>query len=48
MGFPGVSSGKEPTAMQEMQKKQVRFLSWEDPLDKGMETHSYILARRIP
>ena len=23
-------------------------LGWEDPLDKGMATHSYILAWRIP
>ena len=26
----------------------VRFLSWEDPLEKGMATHSRILAWRIP
>ena len=25
----------------------VRFLSWEDPLDEGMATHSSILAWRI-
>ena len=33
--------------MQEMQKKQFRFLSWEDPLEKGMATHSNICAWRI-
>ena len=27
---------------------QVRSLSWEDPLEKGMATHSNILAWRIP
>ena len=27
---------------------QVRFLGWEDLLEKGVETHSIILAWRIP
>ena len=27
---------------------QVQFLGWEDPTEKGMETHSSILAWRIP
>ena len=27
---------------------QVRSLDWEDPLEKGMATHSSILAWRIP
>ena len=27
---------------------QVQSLSWEDPLEKGMVTHSSILAWRIP
>ena len=31
-----------------MQKTQVRFLGQEDPLEKGMATHSSILAWRIP
>ena len=31
-----------------MQETQVQFLGWEDPLEKGMATHSNILARRIP
>ena len=26
----------------------VKFLGWEDPLEKGMATHSSILAWRIP
>jgi len=36
---------KNLTAMQET---QVQSLSWEDPLEKGMATHSSILAWRIP
>ena len=31
-----------------MQKTQVRSLGWEDPLEKGMATHSSIVAWRIP
>ena len=31
-----------------MQKTWVRYLGWEDPLEKEMETHSRILAWRIP
>ena len=34
--------------MQEMPETKVRSLSWEDPLEKGMATHSSILAWRIP
>ena len=30
-----------------MQEILVRFLGWEDPLEKGMATHSSILAWRI-
>ena len=36
---------KNLTAMQEI---QVQSLSQEDPLEKGMATHSSILAWRIP
>jgi len=36
---------KNPPAMQET---SVRFLNWEDPLEKGKATHSSILAGRIP
>ena len=35
---------KNPPAMQET---WVRSLGWEDPLEKGMATHSSILAWRI-
>ena len=31
-----------------IQETQVRFLGWKDPLEKGMATHSGILAWRIP
>ena len=31
-----------------MQETQVRSLGWEDPLEKGMATHSSVLAWRIP
>jgi len=36
---------KNPPAMWET---WVRSLSWEDPLEKGMATHSSIVAWRIP
>ena len=31
-----------------MQESMVPSLGWEDPLEKGMTSHSSILARRIP
>ena len=31
-----------------MRETQVRFLGWEDPLEKEMSTHSSTLAWRIP
>ena len=31
-----------------MRETWVRFLGWEDPLEKEMATHSSILAWRIP
>ena len=34
--------------MQETQEMQVWSLGWEDPLEKGIATHSSILAWRIP
>ena len=36
---------KNPPAVRE---SWVRSLSWEDPLEEGMATHSSILAGRIP
>ena len=32
----------------EMQETWVQLLGWEDPLEKGMVTHSSILAWRTP
>ena len=34
--------------MQEMQETGIQSLGWEDPLDKGMATHSCILVGKIP
>ena len=31
-----------------MQQTQVQSLGWEDPLEKGLATHSSILAWKIP
>ena len=31
-----------------MQETQVRYLGWEDPLEKKMATHSSVLAWEIP
>jgi len=31
-----------------MQESWVQSVGWEDPLEKGIETHSSILAWRIP
>ena len=44
-GFPSGSDVKNLPAVQET---WVRSLSWEDPLKKGMATHSSILAGKIP
>ena len=48
MGLPGGASGKEPACQRRRHKTQVQSLGWEDPLEKGMATHSSILAWRIP
>ena len=39
---------KNLPAMQELQETQVQSLGQEDPPEKGMATHSSILAWRIP
>ena len=44
IGFLGGSDGKESA----VQETWVRPLGQEDPLEKGMATHSSILAWRIP
>jgi len=48
LGFSRGSAVKNPPAMQDKQERQVRSLGQEDPLEKGMATHSSILAWRIP
>ena len=45
MGFPGGSMVKNLPAMQDT---RIRSLGWEDPPEKGMTTHSNILAWEIP
>ena len=45
-GFPGGSSGKEPTC--QCIRDGIQSLGWEDPLEEGMATHTSILAWRIP
>ena len=43
LGCPSGSDGKEFA----MQNTWVRSLGWEDPLEKGMATHSSILAWKM-
>ena len=44
-GFPGDLNGKGPACNV---GDRVQSLGWEDPLEKGMATHSSILAWKIP
>ena len=44
-GGPVAQMVKNPPAVQEI---WVQSLGWEDPLGKGMATHSSMLAWRIP
>ena len=43
-----VSEAQTVKNLPAMQETGVQFLGQEDPLEKGMETHSSILAGRIP
>ena len=45
MGFPSGSEGK---VLPELWETWVKSLGWEDPVEKGMASHSSILAWRIP
>ena len=45
--FPRDSVVKNLLAVQEKQEMVVQSLGWEDPLEKGMATHSSILVWRI-
>ena len=46
MGFPG--SSDQVKNLPAMQETRVLSLGQEDPLEKGMATHSSILSWRIP
>ena len=45
---PGLPGGPWGRAHLPTRKVQVRSLDWEENLEKEMETHPSILARRIP
>ena len=50
-GTPGLLASLVAQAVKNlsaMQKTWVQSLGWEDPLEKGMATHSSILGWRIP
>ena len=46
--FPGIPGGSDDKDMPVIWETQVQSLSWKDPLEKGIATHSSILAWRIP
>ena len=49
LGFPcGISSKERTCPMQERLETGVCSLGWEGSMEKGKETHSSILAWRIP
>ena len=49
LGFPGGTSGKVPACQcRRWYETWVQSLSWEDPLEKDMATHSSILVWGIP
>ena len=43
-----ISGASIAQSVKNLTAMQVRFLGWEDPLEKEMATHSSILAWRIP
>ena len=47
-GLPHWLSAKESATFRKMQEIWVQSLGGEDPLQKGMATHSSIVERRIP
>ena len=47
ISVPEVSHRASPVA-QTVQETQFHSLGWEDPLEKGMATHSGVLAWRVP
>ena len=47
-GIPSGASGEQLTYQCRRHATWAQSLGWEDPLEEGMETHSSILAWRIP
>ena len=48
VGLPSGASGKEPACQcRRCKRRGIRSLGWEDPLEKGVVTHSSILVWRI-
>ena len=47
MAFPGSTSGKEPACQCRRHETWIQSLNQEDALEKGIVTHSSILAWRI-
>ena len=47
-GIPSGASGEQLTYHCRRHATWAQSLGWEDPLEEGMETHSSILAWRIP
>ena len=45
---PGDSAVKNPPSIEEPQETRIQSLGWEDLMEKGMATHSRILAWEIP
>ena len=45
---PVLSDGSEVKNLPAVWETQIGSLGWEDPLEKGMATHSSILAWRMP
>ena len=48
LGFGGFPGGSVVKNLPAMGKTWLQSLGWEDTLEKGMATHSSILAWRIP
>ena len=46
--MPSLSVVQKVKNLPAVLKTGVRFLGWEDPLEKGMATHYSVLAWRIP
>ena len=47
-GLASGASGEEPACLQDILETWALSLGWGGPLERGMPTHSIILAWRIP